>query len=62
MSLAKCFRSPRCGAVYALRFPTRTGTDFSPASSDFKALGAFFWTFVTPMLPPVSRASVYQIS
>ena len=26
------------------RFPAVTGADFSPASSDFKALGAFFWS------------------
>ena len=30
----------------APRFPAGTGADFSPASSDFKALGAFFCTCV----------------
>jgi hypothetical protein len=37
------------------------GADFSSASGDFKALGAFFCNFPTPEPPPASRAPVYQM-
>src|SRR5277367_2890518 len=48
------------------RFPAGTGADFSPASSDFKALGAFFCNFVIlavrqPERRTVSRPPGYQI-
>jgi hypothetical protein len=50
----------------APRFPAGTGADFSPASSDFKALGAFFCNFVIlavrqPEPRTVSRPPGYQI-
>jgi len=39
----------RPGAEFVVAFGRRnTGADFSFASSDFKALGAFFCNFVTP--------------
>jgi hypothetical protein len=34
---------------------------FSIASSEFKTIGAFFCNSVTPDLPPISRAPVYQM-
>ena len=38
-----------------------SGADFSSASLDCKALGAFFCNFPTPEPPPASRAPAYQM-